>query len=45
MGQSLSVFDSQKYEFLIHVPQRIEPIGYDNKRNAYWLIGGTLPNS
>jgi hypothetical protein len=21
-------------------PQRIEPIGYDGKRNAYWLIGG-----
>lgn len=21
--------------------QRIEPIGYDAKRNAYWLIGGT----
>lgn len=21
--------------------QRIEPIGYDTKRNAYWLIGGT----
>lgn len=21
-------------------PQRIEPIGYDSKRNAYWLIGG-----
>ena len=20
--------------------QRIEPIGYDAKRNAYWLIGG-----
>ena len=24
------------------VMQRIEPIGYDAKKNAYWLIGGTL---
>jgi hypothetical protein len=23
--------------------QRIEPIGYDAKRNAYWLIGGMKP--
>lgn len=22
--------------------QRIEPIGYDSKKNAYWLIGGTI---
>jgi hypothetical protein len=22
--------------------QRIEPIGYDSKRNSYWLIGGSV---
>jgi hypothetical protein len=27
-------------DILLH-DQRIEPIGYDSKRNAYWLIGGT----
>ena len=26
----------------LNISQRIEPIGYDVKRNAYWLIGGNI---
>ena len=26
----------------LNVSQRIEPIGYDVKRNAYWFIGGNI---
>lgn len=25
--------------------KRHEPIGYDSKKNAYWLIGGTSPGT
>jgi hypothetical protein len=27
---------------VLNPSQRIEPIGYDVKSNAYWLIGGEL---
>ena len=26
----------------LDISQRIEPIGYDVKRNAYWFIGGNI---
>jgi hypothetical protein len=32
--------EAPSHALLIVVYQRIDPIGYDAKRNAYWLIGG-----